>query len=205
MNKSEFLTAWSKLHGDAQVSGVVKAWLNISYLISKPLSRIGVTPNALTISGLFFGIILYLYAQTIWAPILLVISLICDGIDGSLAILTGKRSKWGALLDSLADRITELFWVLALYKIGVGMNLLIAVLLIASVQEYLRARAGGLGVNEVGVVTPAERPVRASFIFVLLIAFQFGIEMLNEITFIWLILQCISLFMVSRFAYRKLS
>lgn len=85
------------------------------------------------------------------------------------------------------------------------MNLLIAVLLIASVQEYLRARAGGLGVNEVGVVTPAERPVRASFIFVLLIAFQFGIEMLNEITFIWLILQCISLFMVSRFAYRKLS
>jgi phosphatidylglycerophosphate synthase len=205
MNKSEFLTAWSKLHGDAQVSGVVKAWLNISYLISKPLSRIGVTPNALTISGLFFGIILYLYAQTIWAPILLVISLICDGIDGSLAILTGKSSKWGALLDSLADRITELFWVLALYKIGVGMNLLIAVLLIASVQEYLRARAGGLGVNEVGVVTPAERPVRASFIFVLLISFQFGIEMLNEITFIWLILQCISLFMVSRFAYRKLS
>lgn len=205
MNKSEFLTAWSKLHGDAQVSGVVKAWLNISYLISKPLSRIGVTPNALTISGLFFGIILYLYAQTIWAPILLVISLICDGIDGSLAILTGKSSKWGALLDSLADRITELFWVLALYKIGVGMNLLIAVLLIASVQEYLRARTGGLGVNEVGVVTPAERPVRASFIFVLLIAFQFGIEMLNEITFIWLILQCISLFMVSRFAYRKLS
>ena len=183
----------------------MKAWLNISYLISKPLSRIGVTPNALTISGLFFGIILYLYAQTIWAPILLVISLICDGIDGSLAILTGKSSKWGALLDSLADRITELFWVLALYKIGVGMNLLIAVLLIASVQEYLRARAGGLGVNEVGVVTPAERPVRASFIFVLLIAFQFGIEMLNEITFIWLILQCISLFMVSRFAYRKLS
>ncbi len=205
MNKSEFLTAWSKLHGDAQVSGVVKAWLNISYLISKPLSRIGVTPNALTISGLFFGIILYLYAQTIWAPILLVISLICDGIDGSLAILTGKSSKWGALLDSLADRITEFFWVLALYKIGVGMNLLIAVLLIASVQEYLRARAGGLGVNEVGVVTPAERPVRASFIFVLLIAFQFGIEMLNEITFIWLILQCISFFMVSRFAYRKLS
>ncbi len=205
MNKSEFLTAWSKLHGDAQVSGVVKAWLNISYLISKPLSRIGVTPNALTISGLFFGIILYLYAQTIWAPILLVISLICDGIDGSLAILTGKSSKWGALLDSLADRVTEFFWVLALYKIGVGMNLLIAVLLIASVQEYLRARAGGLGVHEVGVVTPAERPVRASFIFVLLIAFQFGIEMLNEITFIWLILQCISLFMVSRFAYRKLS
>lgn len=205
MNKSEFLTAWSKLHGDAQVSGVVKAWLNISYLITKPLSRIGVTPNALTISGLFFGIILYLYAQTIWAPILLVISLICDGIDGSLAILTGKSSKWGALLDSLADRITEFFWVLALYKIGVGMNLLIAVLIIASVQEYLRARAGGLGVNEVGVVTPAERPVRASFIFVLLIAFQFGIEMLNEITFIWLILQCISLFMVSRFAYRKLS
>lgn len=205
MNKSDFLTTWSKLHGDASIDGIVKAWLNISYVITKPLAKVGITPNSLTFSGLIFGVILYIYAQTIWAPILLVISLICDGIDGSLAIITGKSSKWGALLDSIVDRATEFFWILALYKIGVNMQLLIAVLLIASVQEYLRARAGGLGVHAVGVVTFAERPVRASFIFVLLIAFQFNLEILNYITLVWLILQGFSLIMVSRFAYKKLS
>lgn len=205
MNKSDFLTTWSKLHGDASIDGIVKAWLNISYVITKPLAKVGITPNSLTFSGLIFGVILYIYAQTIWAPILLVISLICDGIDGSLAIITGKSSKWGALLDSIVDRATEFFWILALYKIGVNMQLLIAVLLIASVQEYLRARAGGLGVHAVGVVTFAERPVRASFIFVSLIAFQFNLEILNYITLVWLILQGFSLIMVSRFAYKKLS
>ena len=205
MNKSDFLTTWSKLHGDAPVNGIVKAWLNISYVITKPLSKIGITPNSLTISGLIFGVLLYIYAQTIWAPVLLVVSLICDGIDGSMAIITSKSSKWGALLDSIVDRVTEFFWILALYKIGVNMQLLVAVLLIASVQEYLRARVGGLGVHAVGVVTFAERPVRASFIFVLLIAFQLNLEILNQITAVWLILQGISFLMVSRFAYRQLS
>lgn len=97
------------MHGDAPVNGIVKAWLNISYVITKPLSKVGITPNLLTISGLIFGVFLYIYVQTIWAPILLVVSLICDGIDGSMAIITSKSSKWGAVLDSIVDRVTEFF------------------------------------------------------------------------------------------------
>ena len=205
MTKDEFFLAWSKLHGDAKVSGIVKGWLSISFPVSKALAKIRVTPNALTILGLVFGILLYMNSSAIWAPLILVISLICDGIDGSLAIITRQSSKWGALLDSVVDRLTEVFWVLALYSLGVDSKILITVLILASTQEYLRARAGGVGLKQVGVVTVAERPVRASFIFIALVAFNLNLEILNQITFVWLILQAISFLTVVRFTAAKLN
>ena len=205
MTKGEFFLAWSKLHGDAKVSGIVKGWLSISFPVSKALAKIRVTPNALTILGLVFGILLYMNSSAIWAPLILVISLICDGIDGSLAIITRQSSKWGALLDSVVDRLTEVFWVFALYSLGVDSKILITVLILASTQEYLRARAGGVGLKQVGVVTVAERPVRASFIFIALVAFNLNLEILNQITFVWLILQAISFLTVVRFTAAKLN
>jgi phosphatidylglycerophosphate synthase len=205
MTKDEFFLTWSKLHGDAKISGIVKGWLTISFPVSKSLAKIRITPNALTILGLIFGILLYINAKAVWAPVILVISLICDGVDGSLAIITGKSSKWGALLDSVVDRITEVFWALALYTLGVDSKILITVLILASAQEYLRARAGGVGLAQVGVVTIAERPVRASFIFIALIAFNLDLQVLNQITFVWLILQVISFSMVFKFVATKLN
>jgi phosphatidylglycerophosphate synthase len=204
MKKDEFFSIWSRLHGDANISGIVKGWLSISYVIVKPLSKARVTPNILTILGLFFGVLLYANAEIFWAPALLVLSLICDGIDGSLAIVTSKSTKWGAILDSTVDRLTEIFWVLALYKIGADLKILIVVLLAASVQEYIRARAAGLGVSEVGIVTFAERPVRASFVFIVLISLQFNFTIYDQIIVCWLALQLISLFMLSRVTYSKL-
>ena len=204
MKKDEFLSIWRTLHGNANVSGIVKGWLSISYVVVKPLSKARVTPNILTLFGLFFGVLVYANAQTFWAPALLVLSLICDGIDGSLAIITNKSTKWGAILDSTVDRLTEIFWVLALYKIGADLKLLLIVLLTASVQEYVRARAAGLGVSEVGIVTFAERPVRASFVFIVFISLQFNFIIYNQIIICWLVLQLISLIMLSRFTYSKL-
>lgn len=205
MTKDEFFLAWSKLHGDAKVSGIVKGWLSISFPVSKALAKIRVTPNALTILGLVFGILLYMNSSAIWAPLILVISLICDGVDGSLAIITRQSSKWGALLDSVVDRLTEVFWVFALYSLGVDSKILITVLILASTQEYLRARVGGVGLKQVGVVTVAERPVRASFIFIALVAFNLNLEILNQVTFVWLILQAISFLTVVRFTAAKLN
>ena len=204
MKKDEFFSTWRKLHGDANISGIVKGWLSISYVVVKPLAKARVTPNVLTITGLFFGVLLYANAETFWAPVLLVLSLICDGIDGSLAIITNKSTKWGAILDSTIDRFTEIFWVLALYKIGADLKLLIIVLLAASLQEYIRARAAGLGVSEVGIITFAERPVRASFVFIVFFSLQFDFTIYNQIIVCWLGLQLISLFMLSRFTYYKM-
>jgi phosphatidylglycerophosphate synthase len=204
MLKSNFFHVWSKLHGDAQISGIVKGWLTISYYLVKPLAKLRVTPNMLSIAGLLFGIALYLNAQSAWATGLLVASLLCDGIDGSLAIISNKASKWGAALDSILDRTTEVFWVLAFISIGGDEYLVICAAVLAFAQEYLRARAGGLGLTEVGVVTIAERPVRASILFVALIAFTIDLQIINLLAALWLILQSISFLTVSRFAYKKL-
>ena len=204
MNLDAFNQNWSKLHGDAQITGVVKGWLRISYSLAKLLAKLRVTPNTLTLLGVFFGILLYLNSLTYWAVLFLVLSLICDGIDGSLAIMTGKSNKWGAMLDSVADRLTEVFWGLAFIAIGADQNLVIAAVLIAAIQEYLRARSAGLGLTDVGVVTISERPVRASILFVALVAFSLRLEIVNPLAMLWLIMQSISLFSVTKYTYRKL-
>jgi len=205
MNKSEFFTTWSSLHGQARVSGIVKWWLNISYFIVRPLNKLRVTPNGLTVLGLVFGVLLYLNSKSLWALLFLILSLLSDGLDGSMAIVTQKFSNWGAMLDSVTDRATEVFWVLALYSIGVNINILIAAFLFSFIQEYLRARAGGVGVNEVGVVTFAERPVRAAFVFVVLVAYNLDLKILDSIILIWLLLQLISLLKISRYIFLKLN
>lgn len=205
MNQTDFFKSWSQLHGNAKISGIVKGWLTISYLLVRPLAKLKITPNILSIFGLLFGVLLYLNALTDWAVILLTLSLICDGIDGSLAIITGKASKWGAMLDSVVDRVTEFFWALTFIAIGANKYVVIAALLIASVQEYLRARVGGLGLSEVGVVTIAERPVRASILFVAIIAFILNIEIVNILAIIWMIMQIFSFLTVTKFTYKKLN
>lgn len=202
---NEFFALWSRMHGDAKITGIVRTWLVISYKIAKLLSRLKFTPNKLTFLGLVFGVLLFIYAQSPWAPILLIFSLICDGVDGSLAIFTSTTTRWGAILDSIIDRITEFFWVLAIYKIGADEKLLLVVIVVASIQEYTRARAGGLGMQQVGVVTFAERPVRASFIFTTFIAYAMSLSIINQLVIIWLLLQLISFFMIIRFTYLKLS
>lgn len=204
MKQREFFDTWSQLHGDAKVTGIVKAWLIISFVIIKPLAKLKITPNMLTFLGLIFGIALYLNVQSPWVAVLLVLSLTCDGIDGSLAIFTSKFSRFGAMLDSIIDRITEFFWIASLYKIGADIKILLFIIVIAAVQEYIRARASGLGMSQVGIITLAERPVRASFVFILLIAFQIDISIINEIVGIWLILQSVSFLMITRYVFLKL-
>ena len=89
--------------------------------------------------------------------------------------------------------------------IGADQNIVIAALLIAGVQEYLRARSAGLGLTDVGVVTISERPVRASILFIALIAFLLNLEIVNFLALIWLIMQSVSLLTVTNFAYNKLN
>lgn len=192
MNRNDFYKSWSDLHGNVEIVGIVKIWLTISYFVAKVFQGLRISPDLITFLGGVFSLLLYLNSKSVWAPALLVLSLFSDGIDGSLAIISGKSSKWGAILDSIADRISEIFWVLALYKIGINFGILIAAISLAFIQEYIRARSSGLGLSKIGIVTIAERPVRASFIFITLILFQLGLGFIFVPIYIWLIFQLIS-------------
>ena len=204
MDKNEFFTTWSNLHGGAKIEGIVKTWLQISYASAKFLSKLRVTPNLLTFAGLFFAIALWQFANSWAAALFLVLSLFFDGIDGSLAILQKKTSKFGAFTDSFVDRISEVFWALALYKLGAPASLVFVALLATFIQEYLRARAGGLGHEEVGIVTICERPVRASLIFTAIVANLVGLDLVTAISIIWVAMQFFALSQLTGSLYKRL-
>lgn len=194
------------MHGGANTSGIVGIWLKISFRLAKVLSRIGLSANTLSLLGVIFALGASLASPRAWCIFFLSLSLLSDGVDGSVAILSNRTSKMGSLLDSIADRAAEAFWFLALYRLGVSLPLLFAAWLIASFQEYARARMGSGGVREIGVVTVAERPVRACFIFLAMLSWQFSFsrEWINPLTGILTALQLMGFVQVLRFAHSSL-
>ena len=204
MNKADFLAKWSALHGNTEIKGIVKTWLNISYGSARFMSALRITPNLLTLLGIVFAIAMAVNPLSLWTIPLLVLSLYADGIDGSVAIYQNRESQFGAILDSVADRISEALWFYVAYRIGAPAWIVLLTYVIASTQEYARARLGGLGVSEVGVVTPAERPVRASFIFIALVAYAIDFNLVTLAMAVLSALQVFSFYLVSRWAHNSL-
>ena len=205
MKRTQFFEHWSSLHGGVQMNPVVKGWLTVSFFLIKPLRFFRISPNAVTLGGVIAALGLVLSARTWWGPVLIVLSLVLDGIDGSLAIITGKSSTRGALWDSLADRISEALWVIAFYRIGAPSVVIFFAWMLASTQEYLRARTSGLGYKEIDFVTIAERPVRAILLTVAILAYLLDVKLVTTISVAWLVMQVISFLSLSRHTYRKLA
>jgi len=175
LSQKEFTDRWSDLHGGADVEGVVGKWLQISYQSARVCTALRISPNLLTLLGLGTAVAMGLSTYAAISLLLLTTSLFFDGIDGSVAILQGRESKWGSLLDSLADRISEAFWLYMGWRLGIPAWVVITMWVIASTQEYARARLASLGHPEIGVLTPTERPVRAIFMAFALLFFIFDI------------------------------
>jgi archaetidylinositol phosphate synthase len=192
MSRDDFFANWSKAHGDAEVKGIVKAWLSISFLITRPLIVLRITPNTLSFLSIIAAMVFLVLIETDWAIFFLVLSLLLDGIDGTVAISTGKTSKFGALVDAVADRIVEGIWAYAFFQLGAPWQVIAVAWSAAATQEYMRARAGGLGVTKVLMVTWSERPVRATLIFIPLVGRVFGLEVFVVAAFAWALLQVTS-------------
>jgi CDP-diacylglycerol--glycerol-3-phosphate 3-phosphatidyltransferase len=204
LSKEEFKAKWSSLHSDAETTGIVGAWLHISYRFGLICTLLRISPNVLTLLGLLGAVATAFTAQSLWAILFLVFSLFCDGIDGSVAIFQHRESKFGATLDSVVDRISEALWFYALYTIGVPAWIPITLWSVAAFQEYARAKLFSLGVSDIGVVTPAERPVRASFLFIVLILNQLALPGATQLSIAFLVLQIYSFVSVVRFSRSRL-
>lgn len=204
MKREDYFARWSELHGGARVTGIVKGWLTISFALSNPLVRIKVSPNALSLLGVIASIFTYTQAHHYYAIAILAISLLSDGIDGTVAILSGKASKRGAMVDAICDRIGETFWALALYKLGAPAWIVGTAWVCAFTQEYARARIAGLGDYRIDVVTIAERPVRASFLAIALVAYDLKIAAVTTLATVWALQQAVALVTVMRSGYLRM-
>jgi CDP-diacylglycerol--glycerol-3-phosphate 3-phosphatidyltransferase len=138
--------------------------------IVAPLAKIGVTPNMISAFG-FAGNVaagaLAAGGHFLWAGALMLIFSALDLLDGALARKTGTVTKFGAVFDSVLDRMSEaavLGGVLFHYT-QIGDHTQEIVLSYAAVVgsimvSYVRARAEGEGLTlREGLFTRAERVI----------------------------------------------
>lgn len=136
--------------------------------------RLGLTPNSITLLGFAVCSAAAVLVGYGWFWLGGVVFLLGGGLDlfdGALARLTGKATAFGALLDSVFDRLGEasMFVGLAIYGLRAGfeerftlffLTALLLALIFSQGVSYLRARGEGLGVHtRDGVMTRTERVV----------------------------------------------
>jgi CDP-diacylglycerol--glycerol-3-phosphate 3-phosphatidyltransferase len=138
--------------------------------IVAPLASIGVTPNMISVFG-FAGNVaagcLAAGGHLFAAGIVMLIFSALDLLDGALARKTGTVTKFGAVFDSVLDRLSEaavLAGLLFHYSQRGGHTEEIALIYAAIVGSimvsYVRARAEGIGLElREGLFTRAERVI----------------------------------------------
>jgi CDP-diacylglycerol--glycerol-3-phosphate 3-phosphatidyltransferase len=136
---------------------------------AKGLLRLGVTPNAVTVFGTVGAM-----AAALWffpkggfnlftGTMVITVFAFTDMLDGTMARLSGKASRFGAFLDSTLDRVVDatIFGSLAWGLIDVDRQTALAAvvcLAVGSFVPYARARAEGLGIEaKVGIAERADR------------------------------------------------
>jgi len=147
---------------------------NLAYRITGPVIRIlsksGITPNALTFINLAVNLIAaYVIARGYFllGGALVLVAGLFDLLDGALARFTEQATRFGAILDSVVDRISEaailcglLIWYIPKEEVGLQIVLIFIVLIGSFLVSYIRARAEGLGWQcQVGLFTRAERVI----------------------------------------------
>lgn len=131
------------------------------------LNRIGLMPNTVTILGLAgntLGAYFLARGQMTLGGILILLMGPIDALDGTMARLRGEPTDFGAFVDSVTDRYSELviFGGLLFYYLGQGDWLMVVLAYLAAagsvLVSYTRARAQSLGVEtKVGILTRLER------------------------------------------------
>ena len=171
-DRDGYFDRWQELHGgyDPRAASVwVRFWLTLVYRIGRPLARRGVQPDVVTLSSVWFALAVFVpAAQGGYWPILagwvLVARGLFDTLDGCVAVLEKRTTKWGYVLDSLVDRVNDVIYLAAVVSVGAPVELAIACGVGFFLLEYTRARAGNAGGDEVGRVTVGERPMRVIFL-----------------------------------------
>jgi CDP-diacylglycerol--glycerol-3-phosphate 3-phosphatidyltransferase len=132
------------------------------------LARSGVTPDAITIVGTIGAVTsaLVFFPNGAWFTGTMLVwgFVMLDLVDGAVARIGGRTSRFGAVLDSSCDRIADaaVFGSIAWYFARHGQRwMFLAALLclvLGSLTSYIRARAESVGLTAtVGIAERADR------------------------------------------------
>ncbi len=145
----------------------------LAYYFTQPvvrfLAKTPVTPNSITWFGLLLAVgaaVLISMGHPFTAGFVVLIGGLFDMLDGALARITNRVTRFGAVLDSTLDRLSEatvLIGLLILYvkqQSVIGVSIVGVAWLGSLLVSYIRARAEALGIEcQVGLFTRPERVV----------------------------------------------
>jgi CDP-diacylglycerol---glycerol-3-phosphate 3-phosphatidyltransferase len=130
-------------------------------------NRLGLMPNTMTILGFvgnMIGAYFLLIGNLPLGGILILLMGPVDALDGTMARLRGEDGAFGAFVDSVTDRYSELviLGALLLYYSSAGNWLGVTLSYLAAagsvLVSYTRARAQSLGIDtKIGILTRVER------------------------------------------------
>ncbi|MGW6172972.1 phosphatidylinositol phosphate synthase [Arthrobacter sp. NPDC055138] len=139
--------------------------------LARILIRMGVSPDAVTIIGTLGvcvgALVFYPLGELFWGTVFITAFVFSDMVDGLMARMLERSSRWGNFLDSTLDRLADgaVFAGVAIWFFTGGENPAIAVfalvcLLLGSLVSYARAKAESLGCTAaVGFAERSERLV----------------------------------------------
>jgi CDP-diacylglycerol--glycerol-3-phosphate 3-phosphatidyltransferase len=143
----------------------------LDFLVSR-LSRLNINPNLLTFIGLginIFATILFARGLFFWAGLVMLFGGMFDMLDGAVARVSKRVTRFGGFLDSVIDRYSDMLMLFGLliwyakidqlFYVGLtGMAIIGSVMI-----SYTRARAESLIPKcKVGFLERAERVVLLS-------------------------------------------
>jgi CDP-diacylglycerol--glycerol-3-phosphate 3-phosphatidyltransferase len=137
--------------------------------VVKLLAKTPITPNTLTWLGFLITVgaaALIGTGHPLAGGIVVLCAGLFDMVDGALARATDKVTRFGGVLDSTLDRLSEaalLLAILVIYVRGqqVGESILVGLALVSSLMvSYLRSRIEALGIDcQIGLFTRPERVI----------------------------------------------
>ena len=144
-----------------------KIFGNLLNSIARFLNSMGLSPDMITILGVLGNFLAawFIANGNLFTGGLLVLGFgLFDAIDGSMARLQGGETKFGAFLDSVLDRYSELaiFFGILIFSLRSSnpLNCFLVFLAAAGsvLVSYVRARAQSLGIDtKIGILTRVER------------------------------------------------
>ncbi len=172
-----------------------KGWAAAMTPPAKLMIKMHVTPDMVTWIGTIATVAIAMVCFPrgwLWQGALGITAFIfSDGIDGQMARMTGRKSTWGAFLDSSLDRIGDgaVFGGIILWYAGGGHSVLwagigLGALVFGQVTSYVKARGEALGMTVKGGLA-----ARADRLVVLLAAAFFtgiGLSWLLPLALCWL-------------------
>ena len=143
--------------------------------IGKAVGRIGISANTITVLGVLIQAVAawrIVEGALVQAALLGLASAIADVLDGAVAKARGTAGRFGALLDSTTDRLSDaLFFIPIAWLYAVDPDVArhheewvaaasMATLTASFLVSYVKARAEGLGYEcNVGIAERAERVI----------------------------------------------